>query len=101
MAGDYRVHRRVPLDINGAELHYLEEGGSKLADRFLSELFEAFDNAAVHPTKAHYDILSRCRRVNLNTFPYHFLYDNYTSYIHIFVVRHNKRHSSFGLRRKR
>ncbi len=101
MAGEFRVHRRVVLDINEAELFYLAEGGHEVADRFLAELFRAFKEAGEHPAKAHYDVLSRCRRVNLKDFPYHFLYDNYTRYIHIFVVRHDKRHPSFGMRRKR
>lgn len=101
MPGEYRVHRRVPLDINEAEIYYLQVSGSDLADRFLTELFEAFQDAADKPTLAHYDVLSRCRRVNLENFPYHFLYDNYSTYIHIFIVRHDKRRPSFGLRRKR
>lgn len=101
MAGEFRVHRRVVLDINEAELFYREEGGPQVADRFLDTLFRAFQEAAENPARAHYDVLSRCRRVNLKDFPYHFLYENYTNYIHIFVVRHDKRHPGFGLRRKR
>jgi hypothetical protein len=38
--------------------------------------------------------------VNLERFPYHFLYDTHAEFIFIFVVRHDKRHPSFGLRRK-
>jgi plasmid stabilization system protein ParE len=101
MDGEYRVHRRVTQDINEAELYYQSEGSQELADRFLSELFEAFQEAANYPTKSHYDVFSCSRRVNLKTFPYHFLYANYRGYILIFVVRHNKRYPSFGLRRKR
>lgn len=101
MPGDIRYHRRVATDISDAESYYLNEGGPDLADRFVEELFLAFTSAAENPLKAHYDLFARSRRVNLKDFPYHFLYENYADYILVFLVRHNKRHPKFGLRRRR
>lgn len=101
MPGEIRYHRRVATDISDAENYYLNEGGSELADRFVDELFTAFALAAENPLKAHYDLFARSRRVNLKNFPYHFLYENYGDYILVFLVRHDKRHPTFGLRRKR
>jgi plasmid stabilization system protein ParE len=101
MPGEYRVHRSVLLDLKNAESHYFHEAGEVFADRFIDETFSAFQLASDEPLRAHIDLVSKCRRVNLKTFPYHFLYDPYPGYIHILVLRHNKRHPAFGLRRKR
>jgi plasmid stabilization system protein ParE len=101
MPAEYRLHRRVIDDIKEAESYYLQEGGSQLADKFFDEIVDSFEVAAEHPSRAHFNIISHCRRVNLANFPYHFLYDSFPGYIHIFVFRHNRRHPTFGLRRKR
>ena len=50
------------------------------------------------PRYFHFD-RSGLRRCNLDRFPYHFLYDIRGEHIRIWVLRHNRRHPDFGLKR--
>ena len=79
--------------------YYEEVAGQQLADEFYSELRVFFQKAADSPES--YDISGGdLRRVNLERFPYHFLFRIVPDRVRILVVRHHRRRSSLGLRRR-
>lgn len=66
-------HPRVAADISRIMDHYEDVGGKRLAEEFYAELRSFFLKAMSTPE--HYAIRARdLRRVNLERFPYHFLY---------------------------
>ena len=66
-------HRQIASDISRIMDYYEDVSGRELADEFYSELRTFFQKAADSPEA--YDILERdLRRVNLERFPYHFLF---------------------------
>ena len=90
-------HRRIQADLN----RILEELGSvseSLADDFFAEFVTAVDKVRSNPRFFHFDS-SGLRRCNLDRFPYHFLYDIRRDHIRVWVVRHDRRMPSLGLRR--
>lgn len=93
-------HRLINRDLRGALAHYEAEGGTKLADRFFEEAEEAIRSVIRHPTEHHFSD-GGLRRVPLKSFPYHFLYEAGESTLWIAVLRHDRRHPGFGLRRLR
>ncbi len=98
----YRFHKLVQTkDVDGAVDYYRDHASEKIAGDFYDELVAVIDHAAQNPTYHHPDsYAAQLRRANLNRFPYHFLYQIRPGYIYIVVVRHDKRHPSYGLRRK-
>ena len=80
--------------------HYDQEGGTKLGDRFFDEIESAICKIEQNPTGHHFSD-GGLRRVQLRTFPYHFLYEADSTLIRIAVLRHDKRHPNFGLQRKK
>ena len=65
--------RLIASDIASIMTYYEDVGGPKLADEFYSELRQFFQKSANNPEA--YSIRERdLRRVNLETFPYHFLF---------------------------
>ena len=93
-------HRLIQKDIKSAITHYDEEGGTKLGDRFFDEVEVAVSRIENNPTGHHFSD-GGLRRVTLKSFPYHFLYEVDFGIIWIAVLRHDKRHPNFGLRRKK
>lgn len=79
--------------------YYVRESGDALADAFYDEFMAAVCNAGVNPEGHSFDS-SGLRRTNLRRFPYHFLYRVRQHDILILVLRHHRRHPSFGLGRK-
>jgi plasmid stabilization system protein ParE len=92
-------HRRIQKDIRAAMLFYEEEGGINLADRFFDELEEAVVKASVNPMHFHL-VVGKFRRIALSSFPFHLLYESDERRVRFLVLRHNKRHPSFGLDRR-
>lgn len=93
------LHRLVYQDIRSV-LHYYEvHGGPALADRFFAELEALVIEVARGPHRYH-PINSGLRRANLPTFPYHLLFRPTPSGVRVLVLRHHRRHPSFGLDRK-
>ena len=92
-------HRLIQKDLREALDHYESEGGTKLADRFFEEAEAAAARVAINPQGFHFQA-EDLRRVSLKNFPYHFLYRNLGNTIRILVLRHDKRHPNFGLRRR-
>jgi len=92
-------HRQVASDISRIMDYYEDVGGRQLADEFYIELRAFFQRAADSPET--YDIRERdLRRVNLERFPYHFLFRIVRDRVRILVVRHHRRRPSLGLRRR-
>ena len=91
-------HRLVQRDVQSILRYYEGESGGKLADEFYAEFMHFVGLVAANPERFHFDA-SGLRRANLDRFPYHFLYRVRSDSILILVVRHNKRHPSFGVRR--
>ena len=91
-------HPSVRRDVREALDHYSTES-ERLADDFWNELLAGINEAAANPELHHFDLCA-LRRFNLNRFPYHFLYRTGNDRIRVLVLRHDKRHPSFGVKRK-
>jgi plasmid stabilization system protein ParE len=92
-------HRQVAFDIARVMDYYEDVGGTKLADEFYIELRSFFQKAA--KTAEAYDIIKRdLRRVNLERFPYHFLFRIVGDQVRILIVRHHRRRPSLGFDRR-
>lgn len=92
-------HPRVAADISRIMSYYEEVGGERLAEEFYAELRACFLRAAAEPES--YAIRVRdLRRVNLERFPYHFLYRIAKDRVRVLVVRHHSRRPSLGISRR-
>ena len=93
------LHPLAHSDISRIVDYYKRAGGTDLADDFYSELRSFFDKAANSPEG--YAIKERdIRRVNLERFPFHFLYRLVDDRVRILVVRHHRRRPSLGMHRR-
>jgi plasmid stabilization system protein ParE len=92
-------HPSVAADIFRIMDHYEEVGGKRLAEEFYAEMRRYFLKARSAPE--HYAIRARdLRRVNLDRFPYHFLYRIVDDRVRVLVVRHHSRRPSFATSRR-
>jgi plasmid stabilization system protein ParE len=92
-------HRLVTTDISQIMDYYEGVAGPKLADDFYIELRSFFQKAA--RSSEAYDICEdNLRRVNLERFPYHFLFRIVRDRVLVLVVRHHRRRPSLGLHRR-
>ena len=92
-------HRQVASDISRIMDYYENRAGLKLADDFYAELRAFFEKASESPEA--YTVRERdLRRVNLEKFPFHFLFRIVDEHVRILVVRHHRRRPSLGLRRR-
>jgi plasmid stabilization system protein ParE len=92
-------HPSVAADISRIMDHYEEVGGERLAEEFYAELRRFFLKAKSAPEQ--YAIRARdLRRVNLDRFPYHFLYGIVEDHVRVLVVRHHNRRPSFATSRR-
>ena len=92
-------NKLVASDISRIMDYYEEVGGRPLADEFYEELRAFFRRVAESPES--YAIRERdLRRVNLERFPYHFLFHVAGDAVRILVVRHHGRRPSFGTYRR-
>ncbi len=93
------LHPLAHSDIARIVDYYKHVGGTDLADEFYSELRSFFDKAANSPEG--YAIRERdIRRVNLDKFPFHFLYRVVGGRVRVLAVRHHRRRPSLGLHRR-
>lgn len=94
-------HRWVQKDLSAAISYYDSEGGTKLGDRFFEEAEATAAKVIENPRRFHFveegDIR---RRASLRSFPYHWIFEEKPSLLKFLVLRHDKRHPSFGLRRR-
>lgn len=93
------LHKLVASDISRILDYYEEAAGPQLADEFYEELRAFFKKAIDSPES--YAIRERdLRRVNLERFPYHFLYRFAGDTVRILAVRHHSRRPSLGTHRR-
>lgn len=79
--------------------YYEEVATPELASEFYAELRHLMTKAAARSES--FSIRERdIRRVNLERFPYHFLFRIVGDVVRILVVRHHGRHPSLGGRRR-
>ncbi|MGL4399797.1 MAG: hypothetical protein ACRCXD_08000 [Luteolibacter sp.] len=93
------LHRQIQKDLRTALVFYETEGGSKLADRFFDEAENAAAKVLQNPQGFHF-MADGLRRISLESFPYHFVFEENRQAVRFLVLRHDKRHPSFGLRRR-
>ncbi|HYW74707.1 MAG TPA: type II toxin-antitoxin system RelE/ParE family toxin [Pyrinomonadaceae bacterium] len=93
------LHPLAHSDISRIIGYYEDAGGPELADEFYSELRMFLKKADLFPEA--YAVRERdIRRVNLERFPFHFLYRVVGERVRILAVRHNRRRPSLGIRRR-
>jgi plasmid stabilization system protein ParE len=93
------LHPKVYSDIDQIMAHYERVASAELADEFYAELKRYLDEASVRPENFSIRIHD-LRRVNLQRFPYHFLFRIVGNVVRVLVVRHHKRHPSLGTKRR-
>ena len=92
-------HKLVASDISRIMDYYDDAAGPQLADDFYEELRTFFQKAADSPES--YTIGERdLRRVNLESFPYHFLFRIENDKVRVLIVRHHNRQPSLGTHRR-
>jgi toxin ParE1/3/4 len=77
--------------------YYEQVATGDLANEFYTEL-RRFMKAAAARSKSFAIRTRDIRRVNLDRFPYHFLFRVVSDEVRILVVRHHRRHPSLGIR---
>lgn len=92
-----RFHRQVQSDLNTILKHYYK-ASEGLGDDFYEEFMRCVRQAVSNPRFYHFDE-SNLRRCNLERFPHHFLYDIKEGIVRVWVLRHDHRRSSFGMKR--
>lgn len=93
------LHHEVYSDIDKIMDYYEQADIPELADEFYGELRHFMAEAGERPES--FSIRERdIRRVNLQRFPYHFLFRIVGDRVRILVVRHHSRHPSLGIRRR-
>ena len=92
-------HPLARSDISRIMDYYEDAGGPEIADEFYSELWSFLRKAVNSPEG--YAIRERdIRRVNLERFPFHFLFRIVNDRVRILVVRHHSRRPSVGVHRR-
>jgi hypothetical protein len=92
-------HLLIQKDIRGALSFYDAEGGQTLGDRFFLTLEAAISIVLQDPTRFHF-VAEGLRRVQLESFPFHVIYEVVNGHLRFLVLRHDKRHPRFGLGRR-
>ena len=93
------LHPKVYSDIDEIMAYYEGIATPELADDFYAELRHYMEQAAERPES--FSIRERdIRRVNLQRFPYHFLFRVVGDVVRILVVRHHSRRPTVGTRRR-
>ena len=89
---------QIASDISRIMDYYEDVVGPQLAAEFYAELRAAFQKTAHNPEM--FSIREGdLRRVNLERFPYHFLFRIVGDTVRVLVVRHHRRRPSLGLSR--
>lgn len=97
---DFRIifHRLVQQDMDDILRYYREKASDSVSDRFFQAFLETVDRASSNPRGFHFTT-SMYRRANIPEFPYHFLYRESLGGIRVLVLRHDRRHPEYGMRR--
>jgi len=97
---DYVIfHKLVQRDVTGVLRYYADEVDDALAQRFYDAFLRTADRALSNSQHFHF-LTEPVRIANIPKFPYHFLYRETPYGIRILVLRHNKRHPSYGMQRR-
>ena len=92
-------HPKVYSDIDEIMEYYERVATRELTAEFYSELRYYLQQAAERPES--FAIRERdLRRVNLQRFPYHFLFRIVGDVVRVLVVRHHRRRPTVGVRRR-
>ena len=93
------LHPELYSDIDAIMRYYEQVATPELADRFYAELRYFMAKAAETPES--FSVRERdIRRVNLERFPYHFLFRIADESARILVIRHHSREPSLGAERR-
>ncbi len=93
-------HPAVERDVKAILQYYRREGGERLAERFSGELQARLIEIAEHPTRFPFYLANRIlRRATLHKFPHLILFRILPDSIRVSIVKHEKRHPNYGLRR--
>ena len=93
------LHPKIHSELDAILEYYERVASRELADDFYAELREFIVQAAERPES--FSVRERdLRRANLHRFPYHFLFRIVGDALRILVVRHHRRHPSFGVHRR-
>lgn len=93
------LHRKVFSDIAQIMDYYEGVAGEQLAQEFYGELRASFKKAADVP-QAYEPDERGLRRVNLERFPYHFLFRIVREQVRVLIIRHHRRRPSLGIGRR-
>lgn len=91
-------HPLVHTDIAEAMEFYEHEGGGELAADFFREVESSVKRVLNRP-HSYVQFDEVLRRVELNRFPFHFLFSIEPGEVFVLALRHNRRHPNFGLDR--
>jgi toxin ParE1/3/4 len=91
-------HRLFQRDLNAAIRYYDGEGGRELGDRFFLELELTVGKVTQNPRRFHF-ASGNLRRAALRKFPYHVLFEETPTRLKFLVLRHDRRHPSYGMNR--
>jgi toxin ParE1/3/4 len=92
-------NEEVFKDLEKAGEYYEREASSKIGAAFGAEFWRSVNEAAARPLSfPKYD--QHRRRANLRRFPYHILYRVGGDSVRVLILKHNKRHPSYGSRRR-
>jgi plasmid stabilization system protein ParE len=92
-------NRLVQSDLRIVLQYYETVGGKKLADRFFDEVTAVVLAIEQRPGSFH-PVAEGLRRANMPTFPYHFLFRERVGSVRVLVLRHHRRHPTFGRKRE-
>lgn len=93
------LHPKVYSDIDEIMGYYERVATRQLANEFYAELRYYMQQAAERPES--FAVRERdLRRVNLQRFPFHFLFRIVGDVVRILVVRHHSRRPTLGVRRR-
>lgn len=92
-------HLKTTSDLNDAVANYNEQS-TGLGDALRMEVYEAIDRILASPL--HHAVVEHdIRRCFVHRFPYSVLFRVVSAgLVRILVIRHHKRHASFGLGRR-
>jgi plasmid stabilization system protein ParE len=93
-------HPAVQQDFNAAIDYYAAKGGGHLADRFETELRDCL--AAIRSGPRHFAFYQGStvfRRIRLRSFPYLVVYRERPDMVRVSILKHEKRHPRFGMKR--
>jgi hypothetical protein len=91
-------HPAVEQDVAEALRRY-DAVSQRLGEEFKAELRRFIAVAAARPGRFHL-FKPGYHRANLKRFPYHFIYRELPDAIRVTLVRHHRRHPSFGMGRE-